>query len=190
MNTKVLTDRFSHTGTPLEGLRVISRHPIGDSRGFLERVFCSTDLVGWDGRPIAQINRTRTEAVGALRGLHFQRPPAAEAKYVTCLYGAVFDVVVDVREGSRTFGEHFSIKLSADAHNALIIPEGFAHGFQALSDNVEMLYLHSHTYSPDFEHGINPMDPTLEIKWPLAVKLQSQRDTELPNFNEIKGISI
>lgn len=183
-----MTGKFSHGHTPLEGVNVISRHPIGDSRGFLERVFCSNDLAGWDGRPIAQINRTRTEATGTLRGLHFQIPPAAEAKYVTCLYGAVFDVVVDVREGSTTFGKHFSIKLSADAHNALIIPEGFAHGFQTLTDNVEMLYIHSQAFSPNFERGLNPMDPSLKIIWPIAVKLQSQRDTELPDLEKIKGL--
>lgn len=183
-----MTVKFSHEHTPLEGLKVISRRPIGDSRGYLERVFCSADLAHWDGRPIAQINRTLTEASGTLRGLHFQSPPVAEAKYVTCLSGAVFDVAVDVRGGSRTFGKHFSIKLSADAHNALIIPEGFAHGFQTLSDNVEMLYIHSEAFSPDFECGINPMDPALEIKWPLAVKMQSQRDTELPDLMKAKGI--
>ena len=189
MIMKIVSDKFSHERTPLEGLKVICRHPIGDSRGFLERVFCSNDLAGWDGRPIAQINRTRTEAAGTLRGLHFQRPPAAEAKYVTCLSGAVFDVVVDLRVGSRTFGEFFSIELLADAHNALIIPEGFAHGFQTLTDNVEMLYIHSMAHFPEFEGGINTSDPALQINWPLPVALQSKRDSKLPKLIEIEGIS-
>ena len=186
---KTITDRFSSELTPLEGLRLISRYPIGDSRGLLERVFCSTNLAGWDGRPVAQINRTLTEVAGTLRGLHFQRPPAAEAKYVTCLSGAVFDVAVDVREGSLTFGKFFGVELSADAHNGLIIPEGFAHGFQTLTDNVEMLYLHSQAFSPEFESGINALDPQLNINWPLTVALQSQRDITLPELAKTKGIS-
>lgn len=186
---KISKNRFSHKHTALEGLTVVSRNPIGDSRGFLERIFCSSSLPGWGGRPIVQINRTLTEIAGTLRGLHFQRPPAAEAKYVTCLSGAVYDVVVDIRKGSSTYGNFFSIELSANSHNAIVIPEGFAHGFQTLTNNVEMLYIHSHAFSPKFDCGINALDPVLKIKWPLKVELQSERDCKLPILNKIEGIS-
>ena len=185
---KMTTARFLNEHTPFEGLKVITRNPIGDSRGFLERVFCSTDLTGWRGNTIAQINRTRTSTAGTLRGLHFQRPPVAEVKYVTCLSGSVYDVALDLRAGSDSFGQHFGIKLSAEAHNALIIPEGFAHGFQTLTDDVEMLYIHSEPFTPEFEGGVNATDPNLEINWPLPVMIQSDRDSKLPNLQELEGI--
>jgi dTDP-4-dehydrorhamnose 3,5-epimerase len=140
-------------------------------------MFCAEELhtIGWT-RSIAQINRTLTSARGTLRGMHFQQPPHAEMKLVSCLRGEVLDVAVDVRTDSPTFLQWHAEVLSADNHTSLLIPEGFAHGFQTLSDEVEMLYLHSTFYAPGSEAGLNPQDPRLGIVWPLSVAAISDRD--------------
>lgn len=185
-----MSARFNFQLTPLAGCFSLTRSALGDTRGFLERVFCSEDLEPvWGQRPIAQINRTMTAAKGTLRGMHFQSPPAAECKYVTCLRGAVYDVAVDLRAGSASFGQWFGLELAGDTHNAIIIPEGFAHGFQTLSDDVEMLYLHSAAYDAGCEGGVNAHDSELAIDWPLPVTLQSPRDQALPPLTDIKGIT-
>ncbi len=171
--------RFNTLKTPLEGLMLIERKRLGDHRGWFERMFCTDDLseAGWHW-PVVQINRTRTELAGTVRGMHFQHAPYAEAKLVNCLAGEVFDVAVDMREGSPTFGKWHGEVLSATNARALIIPQGFAHGFQTLSDDVEMLYFHSAAYKPEAEDGLRPDDPALAISWPLAITEMSQRDRE------------
>jgi len=169
--------RFSIQATPIEGVRLIQRHPAGDERGYLERLFCGADLrVTMDGRRIVQINHTFTAKAGTVRGLHFQYPPYAEMKLVSCLRGTVFDVAVDLRQGSPTFLRWHAETLSADNHRTLVIPEGIAHGFQALSDDCELLYLHTAAYQPDAESGLNAIDPCLAIAWPLPVGERSSRD--------------
>ena len=126
--------------TPLSGLKVLQRKPISDSRGYLERFFCTEELEALAlGKHIAQINCTLTANLGTVRGMHFQRPPHAEIKFVSCLRGEVFDVAVDLRNNSPTFLCWHAEVLSADNHKTLVIPEGFAHGFQTLADNCEML---------------------------------------------------
>lgn len=185
-----MSARFIVEPTPLAGCCALTRAPLGDERGFLERLFCSEDLGPlWGQRPIAQINRTVTATKGTLRGMHFQHVPAAECKYVTCLRGVVYDVAVDLRADSASFGRWFGLELSGASHNALIIPEGFAHGFQTLSDDVEMLYLHSAAYNAGCEGGVNAHDRDLAIDWPLPVTLQSPRDQALPPLTDIKGIT-
>lgn len=185
-----MSARFSAEQTPLEGVLHLTRTPIGDARGFLERIFCLEDVPAWGGRAIAQINRTRTQTRGTVRGLHFQYPPHAECKYVTCLSGKVFDVAMDLRAGVSTYGQWFGVELSGEAHNALIIPEGFAHGFQTLSDDVEMLYLHSAAYNGEAEGGINALDETLDINWPAEVTQLSGRDEALPALRDFKGVTL
>ena len=182
--------RLSQTETPLSGLFEVKRAPHVDGRGFLERVFCTSELSEWQKRPVVQINRTLTEEKGTLRGMHFQKPPFAECKYVSCLAGAVYDVAVDLRVGSTTFGKWFGLELKSEDHNALLIPEGFAHGFQALTDDVEMLYLHSAAYAPDAEGGLNALDPELGIDWPMPPSNQSTRDASLMRLAEFGGISL
>jgi len=169
--------RLAVTELPLFGLKRVQRQRLGDSRGFLSRLFCADELAaaGWD-QPIAQINHTLTAKRGTVRGLHFQRAPQAEIKLVSCLRGAVFDVAVDVRPGSATFLQWHGERLSADSGSALLIPEGFAHGFQALSDDVELLYCHSAAYCAPAEAGLNVQDPRLGIAWPLAIAELSARD--------------
>ena len=174
-------NRFTLNSTPLAGLVTVQRQPLVDSRGFLARMFCAEELApaGWTW-PIAQINHTHTARCGTVRGLHFQHPPAAEAKLVSCLRGAVWDVAVDLRAGSPTFLQWFGTELSAANHRALLIPPGFAHGFQALADDCEMLYLHSAPHAPASEGGLDALDPRLAIAWPLPVAERSPRDAEHP----------
>jgi dTDP-4-dehydrorhamnose 3,5-epimerase len=173
--------RFSITDLPLAGLKLIERQRIGDRRGFLSRLFCAEELAAasWH-KPIAQINHTHTALRGTVRGMHYQHPPHAEMKLVTCIQGEVWDVVVDLRAGSPTFMSCHAEILSADNNRALLIPEGFAHGFQALSDNVSLLYCHSAAHSPNAEATLNVKDPSLAINWPLVIIELSLRDATPP----------
>ncbi len=172
---------FTVSGLPLENLKRVEHRRLGDSRGFLSRLFCAEELAaaGWI-KPIAQVNHTYTAIRGTVRGMHFQRPPHAEMKLVSCIRGEAWDVAVDVRADSPTFLHWHAERLSADNGRALLIPEGFAHGFQALTDNVELLYCHSAAYSPGAEAGLNPQDARLAIAWPLAITGLSPRDVGHP----------
>ncbi len=173
--------RFIVTALPLAGLKRIERQRLGDSRGFLSRLFCVEELAaaGWF-KPIAQINHTYTARRGTVRGLHYQRPPHAEMKLVTCIRGEVWDIAVDLQTGSPTFLHWHAEVLSAENYRAMLIPEGFAHGFQALTDDVELLYLHSAVHSPDAEAALNAQDPRLAITWPLEIAELSLRDSKHP----------
>jgi dTDP-4-dehydrorhamnose 3,5-epimerase len=176
-----MSSSFDIVDTPLDGLKVIQRNLIGDHRGYLERMFCAEEL--WPlipGKGIVQINHTLTAKRGAVRGLHFQYPPHAEIKIVNCLRGEVFDVAVDLRQGSRTFLQWHAEILSANNHRTFLIPEGFAHGFQTLTEDCELLYFHTAAYRPDAEGGLNTQDPRLEIRWPEAVIGLSSRDAAHP----------
>lgn len=173
--------RFELQSLPLAGLRRIRRKPVSDERGLLERLFCQDDLAaaGWR-KPVAQINLTCTAARGTVRGMHYQRPPHAEMKLVTCLQGEVFDVIVDLRRGSETYLHWHAVHLSAKARDSVLIPEGCAHGFQSLCDDVELLYCHSAAYHAEAEAGVRPTDPRLAIKWPLPISTLSARDAAHP----------
>jgi len=177
--------RLTITDLPLAGLKLVERMNLGDSRGFLSRLFCAEELAsaGWQ-KPIAQINYTLTAKRGAVRGMHFQRPPDAEMKLVSCLRGRVWDVAVDLREGSDTLLHWHGEELSADNQRALLIPEGFAHGFQTLTDDVELLYCHSAAYQCETEGGLNPQDLKLAIEWPLEISELSDRDAHHPMIDQ------
>lgn len=177
--------RFAVEQLPLKGLQLVTRQRLGDQRGFLARLFCADALAagGWT-RPVAQINHTCTAARGTVRGMHFQRPPHAEMKLVSCIRGEVWDVAVDLRDDSQTFMRWHAERLSADNGQALLIPEGFAHGFQTLTDDVEMLYCHSARHESAAEGGLHPLDPVLAIGWPLPVALLSPRDGQHPLVDE------
>jgi len=178
--------------TPISGVHVIERKPISDPRGFFSRLFCAEELAGagWI-KPIIQINHTYSSAKGTLRGLHFQHPPKAEMKLVICLKGSIYDVAIDLRRRSATFLKHHHEVLSSDNYKALLIPEGCAHGFQALTDDVEILYLHNQPYSKDCEAGFSATDIRLGIAWPLAVSALSERDSRLPVIpQDFKGLSL
>lgn len=161
----------------LEGVYCIELTPRGDERGQFTRLLCMNELAAiGHGKSVVQANHSLTQSAGAIRGMHFQCPPKAEIKMVTCLRGSVFDVVIDVRSGSRTFLGWQGIELSKDNHHMIYIPAGFAHGFQALEDECELLYFHTEYYSPDFEDGIRYDDEAVKVAWPLPVTNVSQRD--------------
>jgi dTDP-4-dehydrorhamnose 3,5-epimerase len=169
--------RFDFIKTPLLDLRVVQRRGLEDHRGFLSRFYCIEEFAELGmGKPIAQINHTLTRKKGAVRGLHFQYPPHAETKFVSCLKGEVFDVAIDLRRGSPTFLHWHGEVLSATNRKSLLIPEGYAHGFQALSDDCELIYLHTSTYHSESESALNVNDPMLAIAWPLAITEISDRD--------------
>jgi len=185
-----VSSRFDILDTPLEGLKLLQRKPIGDARGHLERLYGSDELQALiPGKGIKQINHTLTTRRGTVRGMHFQRPPHAETRFVSCLRGEVFDVAVDLRRGSSTFLRWHAEVLSADNHKTLVIPEGFAHGLQTLAADCEMLYFHTAIYQPGAEGGLNAQDPRLAILWPEAITELSPRDAALPpvtdNFSEV-----
>jgi dTDP-4-dehydrorhamnose 3,5-epimerase len=169
------------TSTPLAGLQVVQRRRLEDPRGFLSRIFCADELASAGfTRPVAQVNQTLTRQRGAVRGLHFQYPPHAEDKFVSCLRGEVFDVAVDLRRGSPTFMQWHAERLSAENQRSLLIPQGFAHGFQALREDCELLYMHSMPYAPGAEGALNVHDAALAIAWPLPIADLSPRDASHP----------
>ena len=183
--------RFETQELPLGSLRLLTRLRLGDSRGFLSRLFCAEELgaAGWKGN-IAQVNHTFTARAGTVRGLHYQRPPHTEIKLVTCIRGEVWDVAVDLRSGSPTFLQWHAERLSGENGRCMLIPEGFAHGFQTLTDDVEMLYCHSAAYVAEAEAGLNPRDPELAIEWPLPIAELSTRDAQHPMLNaEFAGVA-
>lgn len=187
--TERVVDRFEVQPTKLAGLQVITRQPIVDSRGWFERAYCFDTFTQLGiNKTISQINRSFTLQKGSVRGMHFQTTPFAETKVVSCLKGEVFDVAVDLRAGSPTFLEWHGEVLSADNQRSLLIPEGFAHGFQTLSADCEMLYLHTQKFDPASSSGINPLDPKLAISWPLAVTEMSEGDKYRPMLDNFEGL--
>lgn len=180
-----MSERINIMKTQFSGLQVLQRKPIGDSRGYIERLFCAEELKTLvDGKTIVQINHTMTKNEGTVRGMHFQNPPHAEVKFVSCLRGKVFDVAVDLRSNSSTFMQWHAEVLSYSNHKTLVIPEGFAHGFQTLTNDCEMLYFHTAPYQPKAEGGLNSQDPRLAITWPLPITEISSRDTAHPLLND------
>ncbi len=178
--------------TPLHGLVIVDRRPVADARGFLSRVYCA-DAMRAAGmmKSIAQINHTMTRRAGTVRGLHFQRPPHAEMKLVTCVRGEVFDVAVDVRQNSATYLRWHAERLSAENQRSLLIPEGFAHGFQAMTSDCELLYLHTADYRRDAEAGLSATDPRIAISWPLDIAEMSERDRSHPVANaDFRGVTL
>ena len=182
--------RFDFIPTPLAGLKLVQRKAIEDHRGFLSRFYCADEfrLAGFT-KPIAQINHTLTRKKGAVRGLHFQQSPHAEIKMVSCLRGEIWDVAVDLRRDSPTFLQWHGEVLSATNRKSLLIPEGYAHGFQALTEDCELIYLHTAAYHPEAEGALNVSDPRLNIAWPLTIDDLSERDRSHPFISpEYRGI--
>ncbi len=167
--------------TSIAGLWVAETKRITDARGSFARLYCSDELdPAVAGRPIVQINQSLTHQIGAIRGLHFQRPPHAEMKIVRCLSGRVWDVAVDLRRGSSTYLRWHAEELSPHNLRMMIIPEGCAHGFQVLEAASELLYLHTAAYAPEAESGVRFDDPSVAISWPLPPTVVSDRDQRLP----------
>lgn len=167
--------------TPLAGAYIVNSTPLRDDRGFFARTFCRGEFVERGLNPdVAQCNVSHNRQRGTLRGLHFQVEPHAEAKVVRCTQGVVWDVIVDLRAGSSTYRKWFGIELSAGLHNALYVPEGFAHGFQTLTEDAEVLYMMSESYYPESARGARWDDPAFGIEWPIADPTMSERDRNFP----------
>jgi dTDP-4-dehydrorhamnose 3,5-epimerase len=177
--------RSEFLSTPLPGVVAVKRLPIADSRGFLARIFCGDEFrhLGLT-KPIVQINHSFTRRRGVVRGMHFQHPPHAEAKIVACLHGEVFDVAVDLRADSPTFLRWHGEILSAANGMSLYVAEGFAHGFQTLTENCELLYLHTEAYAPESEGGVHPREPRIGVEWPLPIAELSPRDESHPLLDD------
>lgn len=170
----------------LPGAFEVLPEPREDARGCFARIFCAEEFGASDlATTWVQMNLSVTRGAGALRGLHFQRAPHAEVKLIRAVRGRVYDVIVDLRNGSPSFGRHASVLLDADLRNAIYVPEGLAHGFQTLTDEAEMIYAHSAAYAPGFEGGVQALDPALGIDWPLPVTQRSPRDEGLPALSEV-----
>ncbi len=179
------TERFDFISTPLAGLTVVQRKAIADPRGFLSRFYCADEFrCAGLVNPVMQINHTLTYGVGAVRGLHFQFPPYAEDKLISCLKGEIYDVAVDLRRGSPTFLHWHGEIISEKNCRSLLLPKGYAHGYQSLSAKCELIYLHTAAYHPEAAGALNVMDPALKICWPLPVQHLSEQDQTHPFINQ------
>ena len=176
--------------TSLAGSYVIDLEPRSDERGWFARYYCKEEFrqIGHT-KEWMQMNHSVTNKKGSIRGMHFQVHPYKEIKMLRCIGGAVYDVIIDLRKDSATFLKWVGVELSATNKKMLYIPEGFAHGFQCLEDNCELIYHHSEFYQPGAEAGIRYNDPLINIEWPLPFTIISQRDEEHHFLNEnFKGI--
>ena len=185
-----MSGRFIFSSTPIEGLYKLERKLIQDHRGFFTRIFCEDEFKDLDACfSVKQINHSLTKKKGTVRGLHFHYPPVSEAKFVSCTKGKIFDVAIDLRINSPTFLKWHSEILTNNS--ALFIPAGFAHGFQTLTNNCELLYSVSSPHTPDSEGAFSVLDPKLSINWPLEIENMSPRDEAHPFIDEeFKGIKI
>jgi dTDP-4-dehydrorhamnose 3,5-epimerase len=177
-------DEMKFIETPLKGAYLIDLEKHGDNRGFFGRMFCIDEFIkhGLDGRMV-QANNSFSSEEGTLRGLHYQLPPKSETKLVRCIKGSFYDVILDLRLESNTFGHSFGAILSEENRRMMYVPKGFAHGFLTLEENSEVIYLVSEFYSKELERGIRWDDPKFKIQWPELPKIVSSRDQNHPNFD-------
>ncbi len=176
---------MTFTETPLSGAYLGRLSPRGDNRGWFARTYDKESFrqIGHTDDWV-QMNQSMTHQTGAIRGMHFQYPPHAEIKLVRCIRGRVFDVIIDLRQSSPTFLRWFGTELSATNQTALYIPRGFAHGFQTLAPDCELMYCHSNVYTPASEGAIRYNDPKVGIDWPLPVTDLSERDATHPLLDD------
>lgn len=174
-------ERLVKISTPIKDLFILKTVRIEDERGHLSRLFCSKEIesLGWKS-PLKQVNFTRTLQKGTVRGFHFQSQPHSEYKYVRCIRGKIFDTALDLRKNSKSFLQTHSQILTDENDLGFLIPPGVAHGFQSLTNNTELLYMHSEFYVPDSDCGINPMDPQVNVEWPREITTISQKDASQP----------
>ncbi|MGI9284738.1 MAG: dTDP-4-dehydrorhamnose 3,5-epimerase [Pseudomonadales bacterium] len=173
------------TKTPLAGAFVIELELIEDERGFFARGWCSREFeqLGLASN-IVQANVSFNHKAGTLRGMHYQVAPYEETKLVRCTTGAFYDVILDLRASSATFGQWFGVELSAENRKMLYVPAGFGHGYQTLQDGTEACYQVSEFYAPGAEQGIRYNDPRFAIEWPLVVKVISEKDANWPDYSD------
>lgn len=183
---------FTFNKTTIDGVKTIHRNSITDNRGSFSRLFSQDDLSRKTKvKSLSQINLSKTNLKGTIRGLHCQIQPFAETKIVICIKGKIFDVAVDLRSNSRTLYSYHAEILSGDDCKALLIPEGMAHGFQTLSENCELIYMHTAPYNVSHERKFNPFDPKININWPLELAEISESDMASPFIDEkFSGLSL
>ena len=178
-----MTGSMEFSETPIAGALLIGVEPRSDERGFFARVWCEGEF---DARALharfVQANIAFSQRRGTMRGLHYQLPPHAEAKLVRCIQGRIFDVIVDVRPESSSYGRWYGTELSAENRRAVYVPDGCAHGYQTLTDGAEVFYLVSAQYEPDAEAGIRHDDPAFGIEWPLEVSVISEKDRDWSDY--------
>lgn len=185
-------NKFNIIEEPMNDLKLLKTIPMIDERGYFERMLCTDEFkeIGLT-KPIVNINHSLTKEKGTIRGMHYQCKPKTETKIIKCIKGSILDVVIDIRENSPTFLHNYTIELNHSNDLMLYIPEGFAHGFQSLEDNTEIIYFVTNSYSQELESGLNPFDNKLSIKWPLECSFISNKDKLSPfidnNFSGIKG---
>lgn len=178
--------------TNIAGLFTVQLKKLEDERGFFTRTFCKNEFkqVGFN-KEFVQFNHSYNKLKGTIRGMHFQYAPFCETKLIRCVQGAVYDVAVDLREGSPTFLQHVGVELTAQNMTSILIPEGFAHGFQTLEDNTALIYHHTEFYAAGADGGMRYDDPALKIDWKLPAVQVSEKDK---NYNLVdknfKGIKI
>lgn len=177
--------------TPLKGAYIIDLERRGDDRGFFARFFCINEFDRLDlDRNVVQINNSLSANKGTLRGMHYQLPPKSETKVIRCISGALYDVILDLRPGSPTFGQWFGAELTAENRRMMYVPKGFAHGFLTLDDNTEALYLVTEFYAPEKERCIRWNDPSFNIKWPFEPIVISPKDRNAPDFDQKHHLGI
>jgi len=180
------------TPLSLNGAYTIELEPRGDERGRFTRLFCARELaqIGHT-KPIVNVNHSYTQKKGTIRGMHFQYPPHAEVKIVKCIRGTIWDCIVDIRKDSPTFLKWEGVELTESNNRMIYVPEGFAHSFQSLCDDVEIVYFVSNFYAPNNESGLRFDDPMLNIKWQLEPTEVSVRDREHALLNDnFEGITL
>lgn len=167
--------------TNLKGAYTIDLQPFRDERGLFARTYCQKEFeaIGHH-KEFVQFNHSHTRHKGTLRGMHYQRPPHAETKLIRCIKGKVYDVIIDLRKDSPTFLKYLGVELSAQNMRMIYVPEGFAHGFQTLEDDTELIYHHTAFYVPEAEGGVRYNDPLINIKWPLPPTVLSEKDQKYP----------
>jgi dTDP-4-dehydrorhamnose 3,5-epimerase len=171
------------TALPLGGAYLIEPARLEDQRGFFARTWCARDVAARGLNPcVAQCNVSFNRRRGTLRGMHYQVPPSAEAKVVRCTAGAIYDVILDLRESSPTYTQWFAAELTAANRSMLYVPEGFAHGFQSLTDDSEVFYQMSQFFDAEASRGLRWNDPAFGIDWPLASPIMSAKDAAYPDF--------
>jgi dTDP-4-dehydrorhamnose 3,5-epimerase len=168
----------------IQGLYTIELEPFNDNRGFFARTFCKEKFssIGFC-EELVQFNQSFNILKGTIRGMHYQKPPFTEHKLIRCIRGSVYDVAIDLRKNSPTYLKFFGVELSANNLKCILIPNGFAHGFQTLEDNTELIYHHTNYYAPNTEGGIKYDDPSIGIEWKLPVSSISQKDLTYPFIN-------
>ena len=166
--------------TYIQNLFVVKLTPFSDVRGEFIRFFCENEFkeIGLD-KKIVNVNYSKTLHKGDVRGMHYQEDPYSETKIVKCIRGSIYDVAIDLRKESKTYLQYFGIELNDSNNKMLYVPDGFAHGFQALSDNTEIIYFNTKHYHPEYGKGVNAVEPSVNIKWPLPIRNQSDKDKDI-----------